>query len=233
VQATYVVHIAAANLGLIAGFTSLFVSKGASIHRRAGMAFFWFMIVTSLFGAFIAISRGIAVSVNVPAALLSTYMVLTSLLTVRERGPASRTLDIAMMLVAFGVGLTTIGFMLDALLSPDGKSWDGMPAAAYVVFALIGTLAGLLDIRVMRGNPLTGAPRLARHLWRMCFALMLASLSFLVGQSKALPESMRIMPLLAIPLLVAFVAMLYWLWRVRVRRSLRGVVVSVPAPGLP
>ena len=36
----------------------------------------------------------------------------------------------------------------------------------------------------------------------------------------------------ALPILLVFLAMLYWLWRVRVRRSLRGIVgvrVSEPA----
>lgn len=136
------------------------------------------------------------------------------------------------MIVALGVGLTTTGFIIDAVRSADGKGPGGMPPAPFVVFAVVGTLAGLLDIRIVRRGALTGAPRLARHLWRMCFALMLASLSFLVGQSKVLPESMRIMPLLAVPLIVAFVAMLYWLWRVRVRRSLRGITIDSlkPAP---
>jgi hypothetical protein len=79
-----------------------------------------------------------------------------------------------------------------------------------------------------RSEPLRGVFRLARHLWRMCFALAIAALSFFIGQSKVFPKPIRIIPLLALPLLAVLVTMLYWLWRVRVRRSLRGIArVSV------
>jgi hypothetical protein len=57
----------------------------------------------------------------------------------------------------------------------------------------------------------------------------LVSLSFFIGQSKAVPEPIRIMPLLAMPVLAVLVTMLYWIWRVRIRRSVRGMVASAGA----
>jgi hypothetical protein len=63
----------------------------------------------------------------------------------------------------------------------------------------------------------------------MCTALLIAAFSFFLGQAKVFPKPIRILPLLMIPPLVVLVALLYWLWRVRVRRTFRGtVVVSVP-----
>jgi hypothetical protein len=39
------------------------------------------------------------------------------------------------------------------------------------------------------------------------------------------------MPLLAIPMLVVLLTMFYWLWRVRARRTFRGIV-TVSAPNV-
>lgn len=63
----------------------------------------------------------------------------------------------------------------------------------------------------------------------MCTALFIATLSFFIGQSQVFPEPVRIMPLLALPVLAVLVTMFYWLWRVRIKRSLRGIVGVAPA----
>ena len=78
---------------------------------------------------------------------------------------------------------------------------------------------------------MTGAVRIARHLWRMSFALFIAALSFFLGQADELPRAWRIPQLLVIPPLAVLVTMIYWMWRVRLRRSLRGLVVPNAAPG--
>jgi peptidoglycan/LPS O-acetylase OafA/YrhL len=59
-----------------------------------------------------------------------------------------------------------------------------------------------------------GARRIPRHLWRMCFALWIAATSFLLGQAEEFPTQLRIYPLLAVPMLLVFMLMLYWLVRV-------------------
>jgi nitrate/nitrite transporter NarK len=69
-----------------------------------------------------------------------------------------------------------------------------------------------------------GGPRLARHLWRMCFALFIAAGSFFsirARVAKILPQPFTTAPMRALPILLVFVAMFYWLWRVR-RRPLGG-----------
>ena len=60
----------------------------------------------------------------------------------------------------------------------------------------------------------------------MSFALLIAALSFFIGQAKVIPKPIRIMPLLALPLVAVIVTMLYWLWRVRIRQSLRGITLT-------
>jgi peptidoglycan/LPS O-acetylase OafA/YrhL len=180
------------------------------------------MLTMGGLGALIAAVRGVAPATNIPAALLTSYLVITSLITVRPPKVRMRWLDYGLMLVALGIGLTSLAFGLEALASPDGKGRDGMPPFPFFMFGAVGTAAALLDIRMIRSEGLRGASRLARHLWRMCFALFIAALSFFLGQSDEFPEAIRILPLLALPVLVVLVTMVYWLWRVLRGRSLRG-----------
>jgi hypothetical protein len=42
---------------------------------------------------------------------------------------------------------------------------------------------------------------------------------------KLIPKSFRVPGLVMLPMLVVLLTMFYWLWRVRFRRSLRGLVV--------
>jgi hypothetical protein len=58
----------------------------------------------------------------------------------------------------------------------------------------------------------------------MSMALFIAALSFSVQLPKFLPEPLRIRGLLVLPVLAVLVTMVYWLWRVRIRQSLRGIV---------
>jgi uncharacterized membrane protein len=48
-----------------------------------------------------------------------------------------------------------------------------------------------------------------------------------------IPKPIRILPVLALPVLAVLVTMFYWLWRIRIRRSLRGVVLATPIPERP
>jgi peptidoglycan/LPS O-acetylase OafA/YrhL len=81
-------------------------------------------------------------------------------------------------------------------------------------------LAAFGDWRMIRSGGVNGPRRLARHLWRMCVALFIASGSFFLGQMKFVPEPLRIVPLLAALGVAPLVVLLYWMWRVRVRRTL-------------
>jgi hypothetical protein len=67
----------------------------------------------------------------------------------------------------------------------------------------------------------------------MCYALWIATASFFLGPrarvAKVLPEPLLNPALLAPPLLLVLVVMFYWLWRVRIRRTFRGIVgISAP-----
>jgi len=132
---------------------------------------------------------------------------------------ASRRLEVAAMLTAFAVGITNVTLGLDTVLK-GATSRDGVPVPMYFILGGIVLAAALGDLRMMRRGGLHGVPRLARHLWRMCFALFIASGSFFLGQAQLIPKPYRNYAILAIPAFAPLVAMVYWLWRVR-RKSYR------------
>lgn len=223
-----VVHIFAGAVGILSGYVALSVAKGAGLHRRSGMVFVYAMTTMALIGTTIAFARDVAPWANGPVGLLTAYLVMTGLTTVRRpSAERSRQLDFGLMLLVVAVTVTLFTFGVRVLASPTGKLY-GMPALPFLIFAGIGLLATVGDLRLIRAGgvqTIRGAPRLARHLWRMCTALLIAAFSFFLGQAKVIPKPIRIVPLLLIPPLIVLGALLYWLWRVRFRGSLRGIVV--------
>jgi hypothetical protein len=185
----------------------------------------------AMFGAGMSAIWGRAWTSNIPVGLLTAYLVMTALLTVRPPAPGSRRTDIGLMLVALGVCLSLFTFGIEAVASSEGEL-NGIPAAPFFIFGSIALLASVGDLRLIRSGgdrTVRGAPRLVRHLWRMCTALLIAAFSFFVGQSQVFPKPIRIMPLLAIPPLVVLATMVYWLWRLRRKQSPLHAVVGTGA----
>jgi len=216
------VHITAGSVGLVSGYVALYSTKGAPVHRRVGMVFVYSMLTMCTMGAILAVAHNKGPSINVPAALITASMVVTALTTVRPPSTLMRRIDLAATIATLSVAIVNGIYAFQAFAG--GGTRDGIPAFPFILFGTAGLLATIGDVRIMRSGPLRGARRIARHLWRMCFALLVAALSFFIGQAKVIPKPIRIMPLLALPLLVVIVTMIYWLWRVRIRHSLRGLV---------
>jgi len=176
-------------------------------------------------GLAIALMRGIAPEINVPAALITAYLIITSLTTVRPLpagSRADRVVALGGMAVALGVAAVMISFAVEAITK---GSRNGLPAFPFIMFATFGLLGLWGDVRVMRAGPRKGGARLARHLWRMSMALFIAALSFSFQAVKLLKQQGIHVPgpMTFAPMLLVLVVMLYWLWKVspkRVSRSL-------------
>jgi Predicted membrane protein (DUF2306). len=214
------VHVVAGATAIVAGFVALYARKGARVHRGSGTVFVYAMLTMSLSGAAIAVGRP-GVVLNVPAGLLTAYLVITAFLTVRPSSRTSRQVERAAMVAAFGLG----GASIIAALVNAGRGNMGF-AFPLVMFGVLALAAGVGDRRMFRAGRLQGAARLKRHLWRMSVALFIASASFFLGPVRRIPEPLRIPALRLVPL-IALLTMTYWLWRYRGRKE-AGPVVRVP-----
>jgi hypothetical protein len=204
-------HIVAALMGLASGYVALYALKGAQLHRRSGMIFVYAMLLMSSTGAVMAALKPQRLSVV--AGALTFYLVTTALLTVRRPVVGFRWVDFVAMLVALTVGIAAVRFGVVALQSATGTI-DGLPAAPGFVFGAVALLATLGDMRMILARGTEGARRIARHLWRMCFALFIATASFFLGQPQVFPKSLRSSGVLAIPVLLVLLLMFFWLARV-------------------
>ena len=225
------VHIAAGVLGIAFGFVALYAAKGAGLHRKSGIVFVYAMLTMAMLGAGMSAIWGRARTSNIPVGLLTAYLVTTALLTVRPPASGSRWKDVGLMLVALAVCLSLFTSGVEAASSPNGQL-NGIPVPPFFIFGLIALLASVGDLRLIRSGgvrTVRGRPRLVRHLWRMCTALLIAAFSFFLGQSQVFPKPIRIVPLLALPPLAALVTMVYWLSRVRGRRFSVHAVMGAPA----
>lgn len=207
-------HIITGLLALVAGAIALYAKKGATLHRRAGTTFACAMGLMSGSGAALAALQPKRLSVV--AGLLTFYLVATAWLTVRRPARHAYGINAAAMIAALLIGATAVKFGLDARAAGNGQL-DRMPAALYFAFASVALLAAALDARVLLVGELHGAHRLARHLWRMCFALFLATASFFLGQAKVFPAAMQNFALLSVPVLAVVAVTLYWLVRLMKR----------------
>ena len=223
------IHIAAGGLAIVLGAVALLVKKGGTIHRRSGLLFVYAMVVMGITASILEFLKSPSAG-NVFTALMTVYFVGTALTTVRPASPWTRGIDVAALAVAVGLALLAIAGGVQGVnspgLSPGGVPFRTIGVMSFILAAVL-LLAAAGDVRIMRSSMPRGGPRLARHLWRMCFALFIAAGSFFSIRervAKILPEPFTTGPMRALPILLLFVAMFYWLWRVRRRRPLPVVV---------
>jgi hypothetical protein len=219
------IHIAAGALAMVLGAVALSVKKGGTLHRRSGMLFVYAMLVMGVTASMLEYLKAPAAT-NVTAAVLALYFVGTALTTVRPVSRWTRVIDVTALTVAVGLALTSIVGGVEGVSNP-GLSSGGVPFRTIgmmsFILAAVLLLAAAGDLRIMRSGMPRGGPRLARHLWRMCFALFIAAGSFFSIRervAKILPEPFTSGPMRALPIVLLFGAMFYWLWRVRRRRPL-------------
>jgi hypothetical protein len=211
------IHIIAASLGLISGAIALVAAKGLPLHRKSGIVFVYAILTMCATAVVSATVKGQAT--NVMAGLMTSYLVLTALFTVRPATAGSRRRDIALMLMALTLGLATMVGGFVAVASPDGKLW-GLPSFPFFLFGVLGLSGGIGDWKTLRQGTLRGAPRLARHLWRMSMAMFIATASFFSIRARVaaiFPAPLTTPLARTLPILFVLAMMFYWLWRIRGR----------------
>ena len=199
-------HFATGLIALAAGFTALAARKGRTWHRRGGLVFLYAMIATGITAVGIATYEG--KPGNIGGAII-VYFVVTAYTAVKPLPGGGRRVDIALMALAFTFAAGGYTSAFTALGRP-GNQIDGVPAGMMFFLATINLLAAVGDGRMIRAGGIRESRRLARHLWRMSFALFIASGSFFLGQMRFIPEPIRIVPLIVVLAVSPFV-ILHWL----------------------
>lgn len=216
-QAALVLHISGGAVGLVSGFAALAAPKGRRVHRAAGKAFVVAMLVMAVFAVIVALQRN--QPLNILAGVFTLYMVATAWLAVRR--PAGTVGRAEAVGFAAALGVAAIG----VVVGWRGLGGEDIPAAVPYVFAGVAALAAAADLSVILRRGVSGPARIARHLWRMCVALFIASSSFFLGQMDEIPQALQGPHLLVLAHL-PLVALLFWMIRVRVARAFKSVPVT-------
>jgi hypothetical protein len=218
------IHIFAGGLAVALGYTALFARKGGALHRRSGLLFVYAMLIMGFSASILAFLRS-PTDPQIRTGLLTAYFVVTALTTVRPVTRWTRTINVvALVVVLVLASFAIVGGI--RIFNIPGRTYNGIPFFVPLFIGAVMMLAAAGDIRILRSGMPRGAPRLARHLWRMCFALFIAAGSFFSIRervAKILPEPLTTGPMRALPILLLFGAMFYWWWRVR-RGTVRIIV---------
>lgn len=221
-------HVAAGVVGLVSGLAAMVLRKGSRRHALTGRVFVVAMVLMGGSGALIAYLDPHGETINVLMGLLAIYLVTTAWLTASRRVGTVGWIDKIATLAAMTLGFALVKYGIEAASSETGGR-DGIPATVYFVFSAIPFLATVGDIRMIEAGGISGARRIARHLWRMCTALFIAVGSFFLGQPQVFPEALQSAGLRAIPVLAVIAAMIVWMIRVRFTNAHQRMVVPMKA----
>jgi uncharacterized membrane protein len=220
IQLALFLHIGGGTIGLLSGAVAVIAKKGGRIHRRAGNIFVASMLIMAIF----AIYLGIVIPdqlVNVVIGTFSLYLVTTAWLTVqRTAGDIGLAEKIGLaVILCLLAPFATLSFQLAAGLPPFLKSalpYKGAILIAVYSFTAIFALAALSDLKLIWAGGISGAPRIARHLWRMCLGLTLATGSgFTNGVARLLPGPYHVPTVLFLPQFIPLILLIFWMIRVR------------------
>lgn len=214
-----VIHVTCGIIGLLSGTLAMSFRKGLRRHATSGNIFFVAMVCMGLAGSCLGYLKH--QTNNVFGGLLTIYLVSTAWLTGRSRTRAMGVFDWAGFLFAFAIGILTV---LRGVQVATGRlvTNDNVPAGMDFFLGTVMLMAAVGDLRMIVRGGISGRPRIARHLWRMCFGLFIATGSFFLGQQQVFPVFLRGSIVLVVLAIAPLVLLIYWL--IRVRLSKRTVI---------
>jgi hypothetical protein len=215
-----VVHVAGGTIGLASGTIAVLARKGGPLHRTAGTIFVVSMLIMAVFAAYLGVAMPDQL-VNLVIGTFTFYLVATAWMTVwRKAGvvglPEKIAFGIILLLFA---PFAILAFQLATGLEPFIKSaipYKGPVLIAVYAFTSVMAIAAIADAKLVLNGGIAGAPRIARHLWRMCLGLTLAAGSaFTNGLPRLLPGPLHVPPAFFFPQFVPLILLVFWMIRVR------------------
>ena len=229
------VHIAGGILGLLSGAAAMIFRKGSPRHVMAGKVFVASMLAMSSAAVYLAVMN--KETPNVIGGTLAFYMVTTAWLTARRKEGETSKLDWFVLLIPLVSGIWLWALGLDRLIRHT-PSRDGVPVGMTFFLGSVMLLSAAGDIRMLSRGGVSGAKRLVRHLWRMCFGLFIAAGSFFggpsnrplrllssIGLAQHLPAALFSARVYIFLTVLPFMLMIFWLIRLwlgnRIRAAFR------------
>ena len=222
-----VLHIIAGTLGMLSGFVAVFLLKGSRRHGLAGNVFVIAMLSLSASGVYLALMK--SQPGNVLGGALTFYLVATAWLTAGRKEGAPGIFDWGALLLILLVGAIEVTCGFEALASQTGLKY-GYPPGPYFFMGSVALLASTGDIRMIVRRGISGTQRIARHLWRMCFALFIAAASIFLVRQQLFPALMRKTGALVFLSVLPLLLMIFWLIRVRFASAYQQRAIRSRAP---
>lgn len=226
-------HIAGGAIGMVTGVVALASRKGQRVHRAAGSVFFFAMFAAYAIGAGVAPFLESGQRPNFVAGIMALYLLISGAVAARRRDAQAGAPEIIGLMVALSITAAGLIFMRMGAASPSGTV-DGSPPPAFLLFVVAGVFAAAGELNVLLRKRLSNTARIARHLWRMCFSLFIASGSLFLGQQQVFPKALRDSSLLYVLALAPLPVMLFWLGKVRFddwrRRRMKATKADPPPP---
>lgn len=225
-----IIHITSGSIGILSGMIAMFLRKGAKKHKNIGSVFFISMLLMCTSATYLAFFQ--PYKVNIIAGLLTLYMVITAWRTAYNSKGDNGRFEYLAALFALGVIITGTIFGIEVLNKMEATG-EAMPLIDFFIFffTAFGILGFLLDIKVIVRGGIYGAQRIARHLWRTCFALYVATSSLFLGQPQVFPEFLSDPLLRSVPVILVIFMLFFWLIRVyttrRFKSTSRSKTISV------
>jgi len=224
-----VLHICSGVLGVLSGAAALSLRKGSRGHGVAGRVFVTTMLSLAASGVYLAVVK--SQPGNVLGGVLTFYLVATAWVTARRKSEEAGIFDGAALVVISALGTVALTWGLEAANSPTGLKHE-YPPGPYLFLGSVAVVAAIGDVRMLVRRGVSGAQRIARHLWRMCFALFIASASVFLARQHLFPELLRKTGMLFLLSVLPLLAMIFWLVRVLFTKAYRRkmLVANLSAP---
>jgi hypothetical protein len=227
-----IVHICGGSVGLLSGTAAMTFHKGSPRHVLAGKLFVASMLTMAVFAVYLAITRH--QPNNIGGGILTFYLIGTAWLTARRRDGETSRWDWVALLIPLALGILTWMNGIQVVRS-GASSQDGVPVGMTFFMGSVMLLAAAGDVRMLVRGGVAGAKRIARHLWRMCFGLFIASGSFFLGPSNRplrllsavgvgqhLPQALFSTALYLVLTVLPLILLIFWLVRVRFKNAYTG-----------
>jgi hypothetical protein len=201
---------------MLSGFVAVFLLKGSRRHGLAGTVFVIAMLCLSASGVILATVK--SQPGNILGGTLTFYLVATAWITARRREGEPGILDWGAFLVVLALAAVEVTCGTEAAMSPTGLKYD-YPPGPYFFMGSVALLAVVGDVRMLVRRGISGTARIARHLWRMCFALFIAASSIFLARQQIFPAVLRRTGVLLLLSFLPLMLMVFWLVRVRITKA--------------